>query len=393
MKQAGAIKYLKNAKFKAVSNLINIPGWKTRRKLLVFESDDWGTIRMPSGDVYEKLLEAGDKADTDPFLKYDSLASENDIADLFDTLSKFKDHKGNSPVFTANCAVANPDFNKIKASGFKEYYYEPFIETLQKYPRHKGSFALWQQGIGRKIFFPQLHCREHLNVARWMKHLREGKSDVLEAFSNKMIGTGSSYTSANKYAYMDACNYDSGEELRELKNIVKEGQELFKILFGYPSRSYIAACYIWGKDFEAHLADIGIEYIQGSSIQLLPRKGEGTVELGRKWHYIGQENRYKQIYLIRNCNFEPSWNDKVEWVGKCLKEIATAFKWNKPATVSTHRLNYIGYINENNRTRNLKLLSRLLSEIIKIWPGVEFITSVELGDLIKNERRLRHEKD
>lgn len=33
-------------------NIINIPGWNTKRKIVVFESNDWGSIRMSSIDVY-----------------------------------------------------------------------------------------------------------------------------------------------------------------------------------------------------------------------------------------------------------------------------------------------------------------------------------------------------
>jgi hypothetical protein len=279
--------------------------------------------------------------------------------------------------------MANPDFDKIEASGYHAFYYEPFTETYKKYPEHKGAFALWQQGIKQNIFFPQFHCREHLNVTRWMKHLQEGKSDLATAFKNRMISTGNSFTPLNKYAYMDAFNYDLKEELYILNAALKEGTALFKRIFGYASKSFIASCYIWSSELEQELAANAIEYIQGSMIQLLPQETEGTKYLGKKWHFIGQVNRYNQIYLQRNCAFEPSWNQNIDWVNKCLWEIATAFKWYKPATISTHRLNYIGYIDESNRDKNLKLLALLLSEIINIWPDVEFITSVELGELIR----------
>ena len=40
-------------------NLAAIPGWSTRRKLVIFESDDWGSIRMPSVETYKSLHAAG----------------------------------------------------------------------------------------------------------------------------------------------------------------------------------------------------------------------------------------------------------------------------------------------------------------------------------------------
>jgi len=65
-----------------------------------------------------------------------------------------------------------------------------------------------------------------------------------------------------------------------------------------------------------------------------------------------------------------------------LLDIENAFKWKKPAVISSHRLNYIGGLNEKNRVSGLKDLNRLLSEIQKRWPDVEFMTSSQLGDLI-----------
>lgn len=384
-----AIESIRRVKRHVVQNLVNMPGWTTDRKLVIIESDDWGSIRMPSRDVYETLLMTGDKVDCDPFTRYDSLASESDLMLLFSVLTKYKDSRGKHPVITANCAVANPDFDKIRNSGYREFYYEPFTESLRRYPEHKGSFELWQQGIKHDIFFPQLHCREHMNVARWMKHLQTGKSDVITAFNRRMISTGDSFTPLNKFAYMDAFNFDTDKEEATLKVILKEGAELFRRIFGYSSESFIACCDIWNSDLEKELANNEIKYIQGSHIQFLPQKAEGTKNLGKKRHYIGQVNKYNQIYLMRNCSFEPSWNQNFDWVNNCLLKIATAFNWNKPATISTHRLNFIGYIDETNRDKNLKQFSLLLSEIIKKWPTVEFITTVDLGEIIRSSMSVK----
>ena len=36
-------------------NLLNFRGWTTKRKIVVIESDDWGSIRMPSKNIFKKL--------------------------------------------------------------------------------------------------------------------------------------------------------------------------------------------------------------------------------------------------------------------------------------------------------------------------------------------------
>ena len=108
-----------NLKQKITHNLLNIPGWRTKRHIVVFESDDWGAIRMPSKVVYDKLLSKGYRVDLNKYEKNDSLATEKDLTELFNILSKYTDINGNHPMITANCAVANPDFEKIKESDFQ----------------------------------------------------------------------------------------------------------------------------------------------------------------------------------------------------------------------------------------------------------------------------------
>ena len=100
------------------------------------------------------------------------------------------------------------------------------------------------------------------------------------------------------------------------------------------------------------------------------------------------KNRYNQRYLTRNCFFEPGSResgDNKDWVNDCMREIEIAFRCHKPATISTHRVNYTGTLHTENRENSLKKLDSLLSTIIKKWPNVEFMTSMELGDLISGK--------
>jgi len=70
-----------------------------------------------------------------------------------------------------------------------------------------------------------------------------------------------------------------------------------------------------------------------------------------------------------------------------MSDIDIAFRWKKPAVISSHRVNYIGRLRPENRTNGLKKLEALLQSIIAKWPDVEFMTSVELGDLITNKSK------
>lgn len=374
---------LKNIKFILKYNYINLKGIKTVNKYVVFESDDWGSIRTSSIEAYDIMIQQGDPIDSDLFTKYDSLASEEDLKSLFSVLNSYKDLRGRHPIFTINCSVANPDFKRIKLNNFEQYYYESFLNTLASYPEHKNSFKLWKEGIEKGYIFPQLHCREHLNIERWMEDLRSSNKMLRLSFDNNMISGGMAFSKDNKFAYMDAFGYPIANSEEKLDEILNDAVNLFEQIFGFRSISFVPCCHVWNDKLEKTLKKYDIKYIQGANHQLVPSKKKSG-KFKRKRNYLGKKSKFGQTYLIRNCSFEPTLDNDNDVVERCLKQIEIAFKHKKPAIINTHRLNYIGYIHPENREKNLIKLAELIEKILDKWPDVEFITTVELIDRLFN---------
>jgi hypothetical protein len=133
---------------------------------------------------------------------------------------------------------------------------------------------------------------------------------------------------------------------------------------------------------EPYLKELGVETLQGGRAQRLPVEGLGTKV---KKHFMGELNNSEQILLVRNVELEPSINQGIDWHRYVISQIKNAFLWKQPAVISTHRLNYIGSLQEGNREQNLLLLEGLLKEITEKWSHVEFMTSDRLGELIKRD--------
>lgn len=362
-------------------NLLNVKGWQTGRRIVVIESDDWGTIRSSGKEAYEHLLDQGLPVDKSPYNALDMLENNEDIEMLYETLASVKDKNGNPAILTGNNIVANPDFEKIRESGFSRYFYEPFTETYKRYPSHNKVFELFKEGISKKLFMPQFHGREHVNVPRWMKALQANDKIARLIFDQNMFSVHLGKQAPVVNEWLDALDADSEAELASKFDALEEGQRLFKEIWGFHSKSFIAPCYIWDSALEPALAKAGVQYLQGMVIQLqpLPRPG---YQYQRKFHYQGQRNRYGQRYLVRNAFFEPSTDPSVDWAADCFNRIETAFRWNKPAVISAHRLNFMGGIQPANREKNLALLKQLLKKITGRWPQVEFMSSDQLGDLM-----------
>ncbi len=359
-------------------NLTNYGGWKTSRKIVVIESDDWGSIRVPntvSGELF------GSRGPLNPYSRFDTLASGGDFDPLFAVLKKHVDKNGNHPVITANTVVGNPDFEKIEGSGFKEYFYEPFTQTLERYYPGENVFKYWQKGMEEKIFFPQYHGREHVNVPYWLKGLQAGDPFLINAFK---VGCWALPAEAPASKINLQASYDTeyNEDFLFHKQSIKEGLQLFREIFGYASESFIANNFIWSSELDGQLNESGIKYIQGMKYQKLPLYYNSSKRKMVR-HHFGRCNRYGQCYLIRNCTFEPSQQKQgFDSVSSCLSEIKNAFFWKKPAIITTHRLNFIGGHAVENREKNLVMLDELLKNILKNWPDAEFITSVDLGRII-----------
>lgn len=363
---------------------VNLRGYHTRRRLLVIESDDWGSIRMPSRAVFEKLQEMGDAPERDAFLSNDCLESSRDLENLYDVLRSVRDKNGRPAVITANFATANPDFDRIDPlKGI--YHCESILETYRRYYPTEDVFSHIQKGISEGIFFPQLHCREHLNVSRWMKELQDGKPDVQTAFENRMIGIGASFSEDNRFGYMDAFNTVCSTD-EELAAILEEAAGRFRNIFGFDSETFVASCFVWNQALERTQARLGIKGIQSASWQNIPLGIEGKNQLKRRMHFTGEKNRFGQVYTVRNCTFEPAYQqDPEESVQRCLKDIGRSFADRKPAIITSHRFNYIREINPKNAEGNLAGLKELLAQVVKKYPDVEFVTSNELFRIIQKK--------
>jgi len=349
------------------------------QKIVVIECDDWGGIRMPSKEVYDRLLKDGLSVDKNRFTRYDTLADKQDLDFLFETLCSVRDSKGRPAVMTPVSNVANPDFERIKASGFEQYFYEPFTVTLQKNGRDPATFESWKQGIREGIFVPELHGREHLTVQLWLKKLREGDRKVRLAFENEFVSVDTEGTPLPARQFRPEFFFDSPHQKSFLDKSIVSGTELFINLFGYKPTVFVPSNGIFHSSLEPAFSLTGIPFIY-SGHGIPDYNTDGTVTWRR--HTFGQKSPLGFRYYMRNCAFEPTDNSYTG-IDFTLRQVEAAFRWHKPALISSHRVNFVGKINPANRDMGLSQLKLLLKAIVKQWRDIEFMSSRELFSLIK----------
>ena len=374
-------------KQKIIDNLKNIYGWKTKRKIVVISVDDYGNVRLDSKMAREKMDKAGLKIRT-RYDAYDSLETREDLEMLYETLTSVKDKNGKSAVFTPFALSCNIDFERMRAENYEKYQYELLPVTYHKLETsdneaYANTWKLWKDGIDKGIMVPQFHGREHLNVKVLEEKLANKDVEVLTALDNR------SYTSISKsnYAtikYTAAFDFWEFKENTNFDYIIEDGLNAFETVYGYRAVHFNPPGSTEHSYIHKILKECGINYIDAP---LLKSMHQGKGKYKRNIYYTGKKNKLGMTYEVRNIVFEPTHDISVDWVNYSLKQIETAFRWNRPAIISSHRVNFCGHIDPNNRKKGINALKELLQKIVNKWPDVEFMAANELGDLISKTQK------
>lgn len=359
----------------------NLRGWRTRRKLVVIESDDWGAIRMPSRQAYDSLLRAGIRVDRSHYDRLDCLENRQDLEALFNVLDAHRDRQGRPAVFTFNTVMGNPDFAAIEEDGFETFHHQPFRESYQAY-HGDDLWLLWQQAMGEGLIRPQFHAREHLNSTLWMEDLRAGHAETRLAFAQGFYGLKTRTGAPHQSNYLAAYWPGAQQQLQAIDEITVDGLRQFEDTFGFRSATFIACNYIWPEALERVLAEQGVGLLQTQRGRVEPQP-DGSIRIRR--HHTGQRNALGQRFSVRNVHFEPYLDAQIDWAGQALGEIKQAFALGKPAVICSHRINFVSGMSTPHRDQNLELLDKLLTDIQRHWSDVEFISSDMLSNIMESE--------
>ena len=352
-------------------------GYQTDKKQILLLSDDWGSVRIKSTQDQEALVKKG-LIINNRFDQYDSLETNEDLELLFEVLTKYKDHNGNHPCITAVTNVANPDFKKIKESDFQEYHYETIASTYLRYPDSDRVLNLTHEGIQNKIFIPQSHGREHVQVNWWMSELQDINSFARKFFDHEFFFLYNSLLKNNYRGRDIVAAFDvlTQDDLDSQIIIAKDSLIIFDNLFGFKSKIFTPPALFYNPQIEEIIKREGIDWIDVGRLFKVPQT-DGT----EKWqfNYLGRKKKSGLKVLVRNAMFESNISQSESAVDRCLYDIEQAFKLRQPAIISNHRACFTGRIDDNNRRKGLFELDLLFSRIVKKWPDVEFISINELN--------------
>ena len=362
------------------NHLKNIPGWRSSRKLVLISVDDYGNVRLDSKEAKERLYKKG-VSPIGRFDELDTLSTTEDLEQLFDTLREVKDAKGQPAVFTPYSLVCNINFEETVRTG--KYVPESLTETWSRLENeqpkaYKGISALWQQGITEGIFIPQFHGREHLNARLFNAYLEEQDPILMHNLQEKSLIGLPPRKDLPHISFTQTYAFEEEQEVETHKEMLKDGLEQFEEIFGYATTAFTPPAQQLHPKLYPFLERQGVKAIDKP---FLTRRHYGKGKFKREWNTLGKKKGQNHITLVRNVVFEPN-NGNIDHVGKAFKQIEAAFRWGKPAHISSHRVNFCGHIDPENRKKGLGDLKELLQRIVKRWPEVEFVSVPELVEII-----------
>jgi hypothetical protein len=369
---------------RVLNNIKNIRGWrsKNQRKIVVFSVDDFGNARIDSLSARTKLLSNQVKL-KNRFDYLDSLENYKDLELLFNVLTSVKDLNGNSAKFTGYTVLNNINFENT----LKEKHYVPLnISEFYKYvsgenQRYVNTFEKMLEGIDSGLFRPQFHGTEHLHIGLLNRQLIKNDWITLLNLENRCYTSIPDLVDSPTIKYNQTYSFWKNDELDEHRNNLEKGLKQFEILFGFVSQTFTAPAMQFHPTLEDILRDngvIGIDKMRSNKVHI------GNGQFKKFESTLGKENN-RNVCLVRNCVFEPTV-ENVDWVNYTFNQIKAAFYWNKPAIISSHRVNFCSNVDENNRQIGLKSLERLLHKIVEQWPDVEFLFADELTNLINDDK-------
>lgn len=359
-----------------LKTILNVKALKTDKKQLLILSDDWGSVRIRSKQDQETLVKKGLTVNN-RFDKYDSLETNEDLELLYEVLTKHKDQLGNHPVITAVTNVGNPDFDKISASNFKTYAYETIDQTYQRYPDSERVLSLIKQGIEQKLFIPQSHGREHVQVNWWIKELQNKNSYARKFFEHEFFFLDNTLL---KYDYRNrdiVASFDvlTQNDIDNQNIIAEDSLKIFNELFEFKSMIFTPPAMYYSPKIEETLFKNGIHWLDVGRFLRVPKVGGAE---SYQFNYLGRKKKSGIRVLVRNGMFEPNILATDNGLDRAMFDIEQAFKAKQPAILSNHRAAFVGRIDTRNRAKGLKALDELLGKVLEKWPDVEFITPDQL---------------
>jgi hypothetical protein len=352
-------------------NLLPVRGFFFDRPLLLLHSDDWGRVGVRDKEGFAELQASGIALGENPYDFY-SLETAADVIAACELLQRHHDSTGRSPCLVMNFLLANLDFQKTSATGFRQLHLRLLQDGLPGKWSRPGLFEAYRQGIADGVFYPALHGLTHFSQ-RAVEHcmLEDGPRGALlrklwEAETPyiywRMPWIGYEYWSPEPMP--EAGFLSAGKQ----EVLVQQSVSAFTQFFGRAAFSACAPGYRANQDTHRAWASYGVRVAQNGSGGWLPP----------------QTDEFGILNVCRAVDFEPAVHPHFS-LQKSIGLAEECFARGLPAIVSVHAINFHSTLKDF-RGPTLHALDQFLSALEAKHPNLLYLHDADLLQLVEQGR-------
>lgn len=315
------------------------------RPVMIIESDDWGAGPAEQATV---------------------------LGEIKNILEKVRDADGRHPVMTLGMILATPDAGCGSNPG-------TYSRQVISDDTHSGLLDVVREGERAGVFTIHLHGLEHY----WPATL-QAVAQTSDIVSNWLQQSPDVYTETLpahlQSRWIDATVLPSRPlPADETRQAVAEEVTTFASVFGGRPVVAVPPTFVWNNDVEQAWAGAGIKVVVTPGRKIEGRDADGRPVTTGSPVYNGQTGLDDIVYMVRDVYFEPSLGHTAE---QALDVAELRLRTARPALFETHRFNFIGP--QAKQAESLKELESLLRGAVKRYPGIAFLSTEKLADILRN---------
>lgn len=335
------------------------------RPIVLFQSDDWGRVGLPSLQALETIQAHGIAIGNSPW-DYFGLETQGDVLALGETLAAFRDRDGVPPCFVTNFILANADLRKMRSEGFQTLRWVSIKDGFPE-PWNEQLVPAYRRNIENKVFFAGLHGFTHFNPRQFLVSLSEvsPRGDLCRTLVAQDIPYLASLTPEYNFALVNRIRGEHFLTEADQWEWISKGGALFADTFG---DAPLTAC---APGYRAN----------GTTLRLWRNLG---LKIAQTVGPGAMAREHGLLILQRNVFFEPVLSAP-DAVARALDQATHAVELGFPVVVCTHSINYQSrFVGKAEESR--LLLRTFIGELLKKFPELRFATDTDMLDAYRGHR-------